>query len=57
MWFPLAQGSGFHAEVVGLCLAADFVPNVVQEIAPMDPVVGLVGGQQAFPSSLPLCAR
>jgi DNA-binding transcriptional LysR family regulator len=53
--FPRAQGSGFHAEVAGLCLAANFAPHVVQEIAPMHAVIGLVGaglGVSVVPASV-----
>lgn len=40
--FP-RQGSGFHMEVLALCMAAGFSPRIAQEIAPMHAVVGLVG--------------
>lgn len=36
------EGSGFHTEVTALCLQAGFVPQVVQEIAPIHAVLGLV---------------
>lgn len=37
------EGSGFHLEVVALCLTAGFSPRVAQEIAPMHAIVSLVG--------------
>lgn len=36
------EGSGFHTEVTALCIQAGFVPRVVQEIAPIHAVLGLV---------------
>ncbi|QYU68219.1 LysR family substrate-binding domain-containing protein [Leptolyngbya sp. 15MV] len=53
--FPRGQGSGFHAELITLCLAAGFAPQVAQEIAPMHAVVGLVGaglGVSVLPASV-----
>lgn len=52
-------GSGFHAEVVALCRAAGFVPAVVQTLAPMHAVVGLVGaglGVSIVPASVKVLA-
>lgn len=36
------EGSGFHTEVTALCIQAGFVPRVVQDIAPIHAVLGLV---------------
>lgn len=49
------EGSGFHAEVLALCRGAGFVPEVVQTIAPMHAVIGLVGaglGVSVVPASV-----
>lgn len=53
------QGSGFHQEVVSLCLAAGFAPRIAQEIAPMHAVIGLVGagmGLAVVPASAAVLA-
>ncbi|MFN8721636.1 MAG: LysR family transcriptional regulator [Rhodospirillales bacterium] len=41
--FARTQASGLHADVLDLCRGAGFTPRIVQEIAPMHAVVGLVG--------------
>lgn len=49
------EGSGFHAEVMALCRTAGFIPEVVQTIAPMHAVIGLVGaglGVSVVPASV-----
>lgn len=53
------EGSGFHAEVVALCRAAQFVPNTAQTIAPMHALLGLVSaglGVSVVPASVRIVA-
>ena len=40
--FPRAANFGFHGKVMELCAKADFIPKVVQEISPLESVIGLV---------------
>ena len=39
---PQALGSGYHSQLIGLCEAAGFYPNVVQEAAQLHTLIGLV---------------
>jgi len=41
--FPDRGGSGFRRQIVELCQRGGFLPHVVQEAAPMQNVIGLVG--------------
>ncbi|MFP3515350.1 LysR substrate-binding domain-containing protein [Pseudomonas sp. SIMBA_077] len=52
---PHALGSGYHQQLIGLCKAAGFYPNVVQEAAQLQTVIGLVGcgfGVALVPASI-----
>jgi DNA-binding transcriptional LysR family regulator len=40
--FPRAANFGFHGKVMELCAKANFIPKVVQEISPLESVIGLV---------------
>jgi DNA-binding transcriptional LysR family regulator len=40
--FPRAANFGFYEKVIELCAKANFVPKVVQEISPLESVIGLV---------------
>ncbi len=53
--FPSEQGLGFYHQILGLCLDAGFVPEVVQEAAEMQTIVSLVAtgiGLSLVPDSL-----
>jgi DNA-binding transcriptional LysR family regulator len=41
--FPRIGGLGFYRKVMELCAKAGFIPKIVQEVAPMESVIGLVG--------------
>ena len=41
--FPQRDGTDFRTQLVGLCAQAGFEPQVVQEVAPMHALIGLVG--------------
>jgi DNA-binding transcriptional LysR family regulator len=41
--FPPDRGSGFHRAVFALCAEAGFTPRIVQAVAPMQALIGLVG--------------
>lgn len=41
--FPRTGGLGFYSKVMELCTKAGFTPNIVQEMAPMESLIGLVG--------------
>jgi len=43
--WPRAQGPGFHDHLTRLCVAAGFVPNVVQEAYGMQAVLSLVAAE------------
>lgn len=52
---PQALGSGYHQQLIALCEAAGFYPNVVQEAAQLHTVIGLVGcgfGVALVPASI-----
>ncbi|MEO0407909.1 MAG: LysR family transcriptional regulator [Cyanobacteria bacterium P01_A01_bin.135] len=54
MW-PAAEGRGFHHQVIQLCAAAGFVPQVVQEAHQMHGVLALVAveiGVSVVPASM-----
>lgn len=54
MW-PAAEGRGFHHQVIQLCAAAGFVPQVVQEAYQMHGVLSLVAvevGVSVVPASM-----
>jgi LysR family transcriptional regulator, benzoate and cis,cis-muconate-responsive activator of ben and cat genes len=40
--FPRSGGFGFFSHVMAICKRAGFVPAIVQEVAPMESVIGLV---------------
>ena len=53
--WPAAEGRGFHHQVVQLCAAAGFVPQVVQEVHQMHGVLALVAveiGVSVVPASM-----
>ena len=54
MW-PAAEGRGFHHQVIQLCSAAGFVPEVVQEAHQMHGILALVAveiGVSIVPASM-----
>ena len=54
MW-PAAEGRGFHAQVIQLCAAVGFVPQVVQEAHQMHGVLAMVAveiGVSIVPASM-----
>lgn len=53
--WPAGEGTGFHAQVLGLCIAAGFTPHVVQEAQGMHAVLSLVAveaGVAIVPASM-----
>lgn len=53
--WPAGEGMGFHAQVLGLCTAAGFTPQVVQEAQGMHAVLSLVAveaGVAIVPASM-----
>ncbi|PSM13923.1 LysR substrate-binding domain-containing protein [Stenotrophomonas maltophilia] len=53
--WPAGEGIGFHAQVLGLCTAAGFTPQVVQEAQGMHAVLSLVAvdaGVAIVPASM-----
>ncbi|MDR2960507.1 MAG: LysR family transcriptional regulator [Stenotrophomonas sp.] len=53
--WPAGEGTGFHAQVLGLCTAAGFTPHVVQEAQGMHAVLSLVAveaGVAIVPASM-----
>jgi len=41
--FPQRDGTDFHRQLIELCSQAGFEPRIVQEVAPMHALIGLVG--------------
>ena len=54
--FPRTGGLGFYRKVMELCTTAGFTPKIVQEMAPMESLVGLVGAGVGI-SIVPSVAR
>lgn len=43
--FPRSRNFGFYNKVVDLCTRAGFIPNVAQEISPLESQIGLVAAE------------
>lgn len=54
--FPRTGGLGFYRQVMELCTKAGFIPKIVQEMAPMESLIGLVGAGVGI-SIVPSVAR
>jgi LysR family transcriptional regulator, benzoate and cis,cis-muconate-responsive activator of ben and cat genes len=54
--FPRTGGLGIYRKVMELCTKAGFIPTIVQEMAPMESLIGLVGAGVGI-SIVPSVAR
>jgi len=53
--FPRRDGTDFHQQLLDVCAAAGFEPRIVQDVAPMHALIGLVGagvGVAVVPASV-----
>ena len=50
------RGAGYHAQLMNLCLAAGFIPNVIQEVTEMHTIISLVAAGMGV-SLVPLSSQ